>query len=498
MLTRNIKLIYISQIYTIISSVIFIPYFISVLGEESYGLVGFFGSMQAWLTLLDVGLISLVLRETTYYSGRRSEIDIAKSYSSFCRVLHLIFMSISLLVFIFVFFFRNYLADSWFEYESLSRSDVVFCISLMGLFVASKFLSGFYRAIVSGVEDFKTIAYVSILVATIRYVSVVFIFYFFYADIKLFFVIQFIASLFECFILYMSYKNKIPCVSCNLKDGLLKLKKSYGFAYHTLLISLVYMVLTQFDKVYLSRILSLSDYGVFSLSLVFSTLITMGIAPIQHVIQPRLTAVFVTTDRDGFYMYFKSLYMLFFVIVMFITGFVILLTKPVLLFMDYDLLSISYMMNVVLLYSVGNMFFSLISMFYFLQYSQGFMKYHVYSFLFIAVLYVIFVILFSERFGPISTGFIWLSSNLFYILCFVPIILSKVLSEYRIRTYFHDLFMRLLPFGFLVSLGSYYVDIYFGNYEIVFLLLLLYVALFSLFYGKVFFINIKCVLGKGD
>ena len=47
----------------------FIPVYIKYLGVEAYGLIGLFAVLQAWLTLLDVGMTPTLGREMARFTG---------------------------------------------------------------------------------------------------------------------------------------------------------------------------------------------------------------------------------------------------------------------------------------------------------------------------------------------------------------------------------------------------------------------------------------------
>ena len=53
----------VSRIWSMISVFLFIPMYISILGEEAYGLVSFFATIQFVMNLLGLGLSSTLRRE---------------------------------------------------------------------------------------------------------------------------------------------------------------------------------------------------------------------------------------------------------------------------------------------------------------------------------------------------------------------------------------------------------------------------------------------------
>jgi O-antigen/teichoic acid export membrane protein len=60
---RNIIANFAGRAWTSILSLIFIPFYIKLLGMEAYGLIGIFASLTALLALLDMGLSTTLSRE---------------------------------------------------------------------------------------------------------------------------------------------------------------------------------------------------------------------------------------------------------------------------------------------------------------------------------------------------------------------------------------------------------------------------------------------------
>ena len=63
-LRRNILANSLSQIYVMAIGVVMAPVYLSFMGKEAFGLIGFFTMMTAWFQLLDMGLTPTLARET--------------------------------------------------------------------------------------------------------------------------------------------------------------------------------------------------------------------------------------------------------------------------------------------------------------------------------------------------------------------------------------------------------------------------------------------------
>jgi hypothetical protein len=68
-LKRNLIANYLGQGWLFIMSLAFISIYIKNLGFEAYGLISLFTVLQAWLTLLDMGMTPTLERETARFTG---------------------------------------------------------------------------------------------------------------------------------------------------------------------------------------------------------------------------------------------------------------------------------------------------------------------------------------------------------------------------------------------------------------------------------------------
>jgi len=66
---RNLIANYTSQFYVMAVSVVMAPVYLSYMGQEAYGLIGFFTVMSAWFQMLDIGLTPTLVRETARFRG---------------------------------------------------------------------------------------------------------------------------------------------------------------------------------------------------------------------------------------------------------------------------------------------------------------------------------------------------------------------------------------------------------------------------------------------
>ena len=66
---NNLIANYLGQGWVALMGLAFIPLYIRYLGMEAYGLIGLFAVIQAWMTLLDMGMTPTLNREMARYTA---------------------------------------------------------------------------------------------------------------------------------------------------------------------------------------------------------------------------------------------------------------------------------------------------------------------------------------------------------------------------------------------------------------------------------------------
>ena len=161
---------YASQIYVTLAGILLVPVYLRYMGAEAYGLVGFFAMVQIWFGLLDMGLTLTLVRETARLQGKAVD---ALTYCHLVRALELIFLGVGIVGGALLFFSAARIATSWLTVQHLDLATVVGALQLMSIAIAMRWMSGLYRGIVSGVEDFVWLSGFNAVIASCRFIGVI-------------------------------------------------------------------------------------------------------------------------------------------------------------------------------------------------------------------------------------------------------------------------------------------------------------------------------------
>jgi O-antigen/teichoic acid export membrane protein len=197
--------------------------------------------------------------------------------------------------------------------------------------------------------------------------------------------------------------------------------------------SAVWVLVTQTDKLLLSKLLPLADYAYFTIAVLVAGGITMLSSPISAALLPRMTRLVAAgQDMEMFRIYREATELVTTMVVP--TSMVLaLFAEKVLWAWTGDASVAAKAAPVLRLYAAGNGVLALAAFPYYLQYAKGDLKLHLIG----NALFVIFLIpalvWATLHFGVQGAGWAWLGANAAYFLIWVPRVHRKFAKGLHMR-----------------------------------------------------------------
>ena len=452
----NVLASYTSQIYLVIISIAILPIYMKYMGAEAYGLVGFFAMLQGLFSLLDFGLTPTISRQTALYNAGA---ETALGFRQLFRSLSAIFTAIALIGGGLLFYFNHYIAVSWLKLEHLNISEVLFCLQVMAVCVALRWMVGLYRGVITGFERIVWLSIISIFIATLRFPGVLVYMYYLGFTIQSFFIFQLMVAVLEFVLLALKAHILLPKLNPSIQIGwsLKTIKPLLSFALTIAFTSSVWVLLTQLDKFILSGLLPLSEYGFFTLAvLVAGGVLQIG-APISSAIMPRMARLY----GEKKYEELKEVYIdaTQFVTVVVVTAGIVLaiLAKPVLYVWTGDLVLAEKAAPILQLYTIGNTILTLGAFPYYLQYAKGNLKLHFIGNLVMLVLLAPAIIWSAKNYGAIGAGWAWMLIQLTYLVFWVSYV-HKVIEPKINAKWFKSFLPNIVNVSVVAFLLFYFVN----------------------------------------
>ncbi|WP_407291174.1 lipopolysaccharide biosynthesis protein [Stutzerimonas zhaodongensis] len=450
---RNTGLSYAGQAYAMLVGILILPFYLGHLGAEAYGLIGFFAVLQAWLQLLDAGLSPSLVHRIAHFRGRAGAVVQCYEPGHLMRSFEMIFLAIALLTVSAIHQASGWIADQWLQAEELSTATIIHCISLMGLMIGLKLYATLYKSALQGLEMHAWLNNANILIATLRYFGGLFL----VANISQnpldFFLFQTAVAVLETLIFAVKAYLMIPTPKLLTGFNWEVVKPVLPFAAGMSLTSMLWIVLTQLDKVLLSNVLPLKEYGYFSLVALMSTGIMTLTNPLVQTLLPRMTML-VAEERiaDMHSLYLNA------------TRFVCSLLFPlagVIAFHSADLVfawtgdteAAQWSRRVLPWYVIGSAIMAVTAFQFYLQYAYGQLRLHVWFSLISAALSIPLVIYATLEHGVYGAAFAWFGLRMLTFLIWPSMVHKRFAADVH-RPWLKDLLRITAMTGLGLLIGE--------------------------------------------
>lgn len=293
-LKKNIIANYLGQGWTALMGLAFIPVYIRYLGVEAWGLVGFMSMLQAWFTLLDMGLTPTLSREMArFLAGAHT----AQSIRNLLRSLEIIYGGVAVTVVGVVWLIAPWIATHWLGASKLSLASIMQAISIMGFVLAMRMVEQVYRGAIQGLQRQVWLNGAQSVLATLRWAGAVGVLVWVVPSIEAFFLWQGLVSLLTVIIFARQTYRWLPNgerAACFDLAAVVGVRSFAGGMAATALLSIM---LTQVDKLMLSRLVSLEDFGYYTLAATGSSSLYFLASPISSALFPRLTELVAKKEQ---------------------------------------------------------------------------------------------------------------------------------------------------------------------------------------------------------
>lgn len=284
---NNIIANYAGACWGALMSFIFIPWYIRYLGIEAYGIIGFFASIQTVLALMDAGLTATFSREIASMSGRTDSGQILRDLT---RTFSTVYWGIAIAAGLLFAGLAPVFAHFWLKAEALSKSTITLSTLIMGLGIIARWPGNIYSGGLAGLQHMVAINVVNVVASTLRGLGTIGVLHFLSPTLMGYFgwhlVISILSTLTFKFLLW----RRLP-VGGTARFDLSLLKARWRFALGLLGNNLLGLLLIQLDKIVLSKILPLREFGYYALASTVGGIVYLALGPIVGAYFPRFVTL---------------------------------------------------------------------------------------------------------------------------------------------------------------------------------------------------------------
>lgn len=428
-------------VWTSFLGIIFVPYYLNYINIESYGLIGVFTSVQAFILLLDFGISPTLNRELARLSTIENN---AQEMRDLKRTLEVPNWICALFIALLLSALSPLIARFWIQPKDLSVETAMQALVIMSVNIAVMFSMNFYTGGLMGLQKQLLLSFINVVCGTLRSAGALAILVFVSSTIQAFLLWQGAVAILQLFLMAITLKISLPDAPDKGHFQKDLLRRVWRFAAGMTAISVVALILTQTDKIILSRMLNLEDFGYYTLALTVSGMTTgIVVSSINHAAFPQFSRLVSLGDAAALSEFYHrscqvmSVFLFPIMIVFALFSYDILLIwikKPEIAANTYLLLS---------LIAVGNGLNGSVWLPNTLQLAHGRTKPSFYLNL-VSIFFLIPLIVFGVyQYGAVGAAAAWVVLNASYFITLVQITHRRILKGEQWKWYLEDI---ALPF----------------------------------------------------
>ena len=282
-----------NSIWTALVGLAVVPLYLKYLGMEAYGLIGFFTTTQALISLLDLGLAPTINREVARYSASGN----MREARRLLHTLAVVYWMMAGMIVLLIVAFSPLIANDWLQSRNMSPVTLTHAVMLMGLVIACRWPIGLYAGALMGMQHLTVSSSINIAMVTIGSLGAVTVLAFVSPTLQAFFIWQASVSLLHVTAIRWA-TWRVTGRDGDEKFDLNELKRIWRFSADMSVIAITGIVFTQLDKVLLSKMLLLEEFGHYMLATVVVSGLYIMVTPLFNAMYPRFSALVVSGDTE--------------------------------------------------------------------------------------------------------------------------------------------------------------------------------------------------------
>jgi O-antigen/teichoic acid export membrane protein len=442
MLKSNIVANFLGAGYGMALQFVMVPVTLHYLGPQAYGLVGIYATLVAILSVLDLGLAPALTRELSRLSVLGDGIRLMRSTVT---TLEIVSICSAVGVGLLIWMTAPLLAKYWFTSSNLSSDLVTVCLQWLGLQSAFQFLTNYYSSGLVGLQRIILGNAVAALTHTLRTIALLWLLVT-KPDIELYFICQAVTSLVAmaataCALYFaLSAQEKISAVLPKQEIRwrvVAKLTNRYSherflscrrYAAGMAATALSTLLLTQLDKIILSKMLSLEDFGYYTIAGSLASLLAKPAGLVLGATLPRMTQLAISGETAALTrVYFKASALVSWLVLP-TAGILIGFSEPLLNLYLRNSYNAHHIAPLVAALAVGSALHSISFIPYGLTLAYGWSRFGVNFGLIGCLTLLPFIILATRYYGALGAAAMWALLCFSYVTIFMAVIHRKYLS----------------------------------------------------------------------
>lgn len=268
-------------------AILMTPVYLALLGIEAYGLIVFYITLQSSSAVLELGLGRACNRELAYQSqqgdaGRQAMRDTLRSLEG-------IYWLIALMLGVALTTASSWIAREWLKSSAYSGPYLAEVLVLAGWAIALRWPAGVYAGAMLGLQRHAAQSTAQVLMAALSWLGGAAVLWLYGPDLRAFFLWQAFASLCAVVSFRLLAWRVMPSTGRPGRFSIARLKGLAPFVAGVGGNAFLGAILTQADKLILSAVLPLDQFGYYALASMIATAVMAMAEPVSTAVFPRFS-----------------------------------------------------------------------------------------------------------------------------------------------------------------------------------------------------------------
>ncbi len=283
------------RMWTAALGALLIPVYVSLLGIEAYALVGISATLTTIFGLLDLGMSAAFSREISrleaFHDREQDERDLLATFD-------LIYASLAAVIGLAIALLAPVIATKWVTQHSLDPKTIVVALRLIGVSVAFQLPTSFYFGGLIALERQVLYNIITVTSATVRGIGAIAILLVAGATVEHFFAWQVFVSIATAIAVGFTTHRLIDRRRGRGRFRFALVRSVGGYAAGWFTTTASTSLASQIDKVVLTRVLPLAQFGYYTLASAVATLLWNVVVPVTAAAMPRFNRTIAAGDEE--------------------------------------------------------------------------------------------------------------------------------------------------------------------------------------------------------
>jgi O-antigen/teichoic acid export membrane protein len=438
---KNILANLVGKVWGTLMSLLFVPLYIKFIGIEAYGLMGVFATLQVILGVLDMGLSTTLNRDLAMFSVDSSKkglmVNMVKSFE-------FIYYAIAVVIGLVLLSSAGYFSTHWVNVKSLSHRVVYESFLLIALNFALQFPITLFQSGLLGLQKQVVQSYINIVITSLKGPGAILILWLISPTLNAFLIWQIVLTTLQMLLTRFYLWKALPASFSEARFDAVAVKHSGKFVLGLIGISLLSVVLTQSDKIILSKMVLLEDFGYYALASMIAVNTTIAISPVVTAVFPNLSQLIALNNTKAMHVLFHNACQLISALIIPLAISIIVFAEPLIFLWTHNAKITANAYPILQLLMVGTMMNSLMLVPYQLTLAHGWTRFGI-KVNGIAILFFLPGMYIAVHYFGVKGGAgMWMLLNCMYIVFAMNFLFSRILKTEKWKWYLADVLKPLV------------------------------------------------------